>query len=137
MSDGGRSPVSVHDMDKGVVKELKPRTDRLQLAAFFLKGLLLLCAAGLLLVVFDSVFRSGVNEGRGTALFRSLDLSGPALIPSGRMARNPDFIDRRVDSRFFPFFPLPDPDPAKMIIGGAEGTPMEERNGGTAGGRDG
>jgi len=96
----------------------KPQNDRLALAVFFFKGLLLFCVAILLLVVFDSAHRTPINQTREAALFRALALSVPALIPSGREARNPDGIDKRVSSRISPFFPLPDPDPAEMIIRG-------------------
>lgn len=118
MSGGGRSPANVHELDNAVMKQIKPRVDRLELADFFLKGLLLFCIAVLFLVVFDSALRAPINQRRGAALFRALDLSVPALVPSGREARSPDVIDRRVDSRFSPFFPYPDPDPAKLIIRG-------------------
>jgi hypothetical protein len=96
----------------------KPQNDRLELAAFFLKGLLLFCIAIVLLVGFDSAHRTPVSHTRGATLFRALALSVPALIPSGREARNPYGIDKRVSSRISPFFPLPDPDPAELIIRG-------------------
>lgn len=96
----------------------KSQSDRLKLAAFFIKGLLLFCIAVLLLAVFDSALRTPVSQRRTTALFRALELSVPALIPSGREGRNPDVMDRRVDPRISPFFPLPDPDTSGLIIRG-------------------
>ena len=96
----------------------KPRLDRLELAPFFLKGLLLFCVAVLVFIVCDSALRTSVEQSRGAALFRALELSVPSLIPSGREARNPEGMDLRVDSRISPFFPLPDPDPAGLIIRG-------------------
>ena len=96
----------------------KSRIDRLELAPFFLKGLLLFCVAVLVFIVCDSALRTSVGQSKGAALFHALELSVPSLIPSGREARNPEGMDRRVDSRISPFFPLPDPDPAGLIIRG-------------------
>lgn len=101
-------------MDKGGVAN-----DRLRLAAFFLKALLIFCVVAPLLLFFDASIRRPVEESRSAALFRSLDLTNLALIPSGREIRNPEWADPRLDWRVSPFFPLPDPDPASMIFRGA------------------
>jgi hypothetical protein len=100
-------------MDSG-----KSKVDRLDLAAYFLKGLLLFCVAVLIFIIVESAVRTPEEESRAAALFHALGLSVPALIPSGREARNPDGMDRRVDLRISPFFPLPDPDAAGLIIRG-------------------
>jgi hypothetical protein len=92
--------------------------DRLGLSAFLLKTILIFSSLVLLLLVSGSVLRTPVDMQAGAALFRKLGLSAPALIRSGREARNPDGMDRRVDLRISPLFPLPDPDPAGLIFGG-------------------
>lgn len=94
----------------------KSHNDRLKLADFFIKGMLLFCFAVWLLIALDSALRTPISQRRTAALVRALELSVPALIPSGREARNPDGMDRRVDPRISPFFSLPDPDTSGLII---------------------
>lgn len=101
----------------------RPINDRLELAALFLKGLLVFCIAIPLLVFFDSSLRKPVEESSTAALFRSLGLTTFTLTPSGREAGHPEWMERRVDWRISPFFPIPDPDPAKLIFRGTEYKP--------------
>lgn len=98
----------------------KPISDRLELAAVCLKVLLIFCVAVPLLVLVHASLRTPVERSGGAALFRALGLSNLAIVPSGREARNPEGMDRRVDWRISPFFPLPDPDPAKLLSEGTE-----------------
>lgn len=118
MIGGARLQGKIHDVDIRVMKRAEPRADRLDTATLLVEGLLLFCTAVLLLLVLDSGLRTPAGLGKTEGLFRALGLSIPVLIPSGSEGRNPDGIDRRVDSRFSPFFPLPDPDAAGLIIRG-------------------
>lgn len=92
--------------------------DRLDTATLLIKVLLAVSVTVLALIISDAILRSSRSPGPAATVFRATGLSAPAFLPSGRPGRYPEMADRRVDSRFTPFLPLPDPDPVMMIYRG-------------------
>lgn len=92
------------------------RIDRLDLSA----ALMILLSAFVFLAVAAVVLYAGLQPefrtGADAAVFRASGMSAPALFPSGRPERAPEMVDPRIDLRYSPFLPGPDPDPADMVF---------------------
>jgi len=90
--------------------------DRIHAARRFLIALLLLTASCLAIIAGDGQLRAERPNTMDRALFRELGLQYPALIPSGRMLRHPQFSRDGVDLRFSPTLPIFGTEPALLII---------------------
>jgi hypothetical protein len=86
-------------------KSLKPMRNPLNLARHLLLTVIVftsICLAFSALAVFSPERRAARQNA---ALTRILNLSGPALIPSGRPLRHADTAQSRIDWRFSPLLP--------------------------------
>ena len=90
--------------------------DRLDTSAVLVKALVALVAAAMTLIIMDASWRPACHGRADGDALRALGLSAPALIPAGRAGRHPEIQNIMVDLRFTPFWPLPDPDPIRMIL---------------------
>jgi hypothetical protein len=91
-------------------------SDRIGAARRLLITMLLLTAVGAATVAIDSSLRTDVPHTADISLFHFLGLSYPALVPSGRLLRHPDFARTGVDLRFSPTLPRYGTDPALLIL---------------------
>ena len=57
-------------------------------------------------------------HGRARAFIHVLKLETPALVPSGRSARNPGYANPSVDLRPVPLLPIPSPEPEALLFSG-------------------
>lgn len=90
--------------------------DRLHSARRLLIAVLLLTAACLTTIAVDGRLRVDVPHAADLALFRTLGLHYPALVPSGRVLRHPEFARAGVDLRYTPAMIQPGADPALFIL---------------------
>jgi hypothetical protein len=83
--------------------------DRLILARFLLLAAIVFSAVGIGLVTLVISIPERSATRQGAALTRVLNLSGPALVPSGRNLRHPEAIEVGVNRRFSPQLPILEP----------------------------
>jgi hypothetical protein len=83
-----------------------PSPDHLRQAGWLLIGLAVFCVLALVPVIGGSLRPSGGVDSTAAGLMRALDLTTPALIPSGRPLRAPETLLPGVDWRFAPGLPL-------------------------------
>ena len=86
-----------------------PSPDYLRQAAWLLIGLALFCVLALMPVVGGSLRHSAGSDSAAAMLMRTLDLTSPALVPSGQPLRAPETLLPGVDWRFDPSLPLAGP----------------------------
>lgn len=90
--------------------------DRVHRTRRLLVGIMLLVGFCLASITLDSVFRARTKVSVDISLYRALGYPYPALVPSGRILRHPDFDRTGVDLRFIPSLPGFGTDPALLIM---------------------
>ncbi len=93
-------------------------TDRFDAAVLLIKAVLIIFVFAAVLILLSARFQHALNDGRAEALVSLLNLSAPALVPSGRAARHPEIPDAGASARFSPEIFIPDPDPMRMVFRG-------------------
>ncbi len=58
------------------------------------------------------------SHARARAFIQVFKLETPALVPSGRSARNPGYTNPAVDLRPVPLPPIPSPEPEALLFSG-------------------
>jgi hypothetical protein len=90
--------------------------DRLVLARRLLLAMMLLTALGFACTIFAALLSERSATRQCAALTESLNLSGPALVPSGRGLRHPETIMPGIDRRFSPLLPDLEPGPEALLL---------------------